>query len=107
MVSLSIFTVVLLALLAPQLEVMTARRKWLLPGACAVLSLSFISSGALHSGYDAGYGSGAVGRGGIRRYAHPGMADHKGQSNGSVTGGIALGVDFLKYEWLVLRRSLP
>jgi Peptidase family M28 len=53
MVSLTIFTVVLLALLAPQLEGMTARRKWLLPGACAVLSLSFISFGALHSGYDA------------------------------------------------------
>jgi len=53
MVSLSIFTVVLLALLAGQLEVMTARRKWLLPGACAVLSLSFIAFGALHSGYDA------------------------------------------------------
>jgi hypothetical protein len=53
MVSLTIFTVVLLALLAPQLEVMTAHRKWLLPGACAVLSLSFISFGALHSGYDA------------------------------------------------------
>jgi hypothetical protein len=53
MVSLCIFTVVLLALLAPQLEVMTARRKWLLPGACAVLSFSFISFGALHSGYDA------------------------------------------------------
>jgi hypothetical protein len=53
MVSLTVFTVVLLALLAPQLEVMTARRKWLLPGACAVLSLSFISFGALHSGYDA------------------------------------------------------
>jgi hypothetical protein len=53
MVSLSIFTVVLLALLAPQLEVMTAHRKWLLPGACTVLGLSFISFGALHSGYDA------------------------------------------------------
>jgi hypothetical protein len=53
MVSLSIFTVVLLALLAEQLEVMTARRKWLLPGACAVLSLSFMVFGALHSGYDA------------------------------------------------------
>jgi hypothetical protein len=53
MVSLCIFTVVLLALLAAQLEVMTARRKWLLPGACAALSLSFISFGALHSGYDA------------------------------------------------------
>ena len=53
MVSLSIFTVVLLALLAPQLEVLTAHRKWLLPGACAVLSLSFISLGAHHSGYDA------------------------------------------------------
>lgn len=53
MVSLTIFTVVLLALLAPQLEVMTAHRKWLLPGACTVLSLSFISFGAFHSGYDA------------------------------------------------------
>ena len=53
MVFLCIFTVVLLALLAPQLEVMTTHRKWLLPGACAVLSLSFISFGALHSGYDA------------------------------------------------------
>ena len=53
MVYLSIFTVVLLALLAPQLEVITAHRNWLLPGACAVLSLSFISFGALHSGYDA------------------------------------------------------
>jgi hypothetical protein len=53
MVSLSIFTVVLLALLAGQLEVMTARRKWLLPGVCAVLSLSFIAFGAFHSGYDA------------------------------------------------------
>jgi hypothetical protein len=53
MVSLTIFTVVLLALLAPQLEVMTAHRKWLLPGACAVLSLSFIAFGAHHSGYDA------------------------------------------------------
>ena len=53
MVSLCIFTVALLALLAPQLDVMTARRKWLLPGACAVLSLSFILFGALHSGYDA------------------------------------------------------
>jgi hypothetical protein len=53
MVSLTIFTVVLLALLAPQLEVMTAHRKWLLPGAPAVLSLGFISFGAFHSGYDA------------------------------------------------------
>ena len=53
MVFLCIFTVVLLALLAPQLEVMTTHRKWLLPGACAVLSLSFIAFGALHSGYDA------------------------------------------------------
>ena len=53
MFSLCIFTVVLFALSAPQLEVMTAHRKWLLPGACAVLSISFISFGALHSGYDA------------------------------------------------------
>jgi hypothetical protein len=52
MVYLTIFTVVLLALLAPQLEVMTARCKWILPGACAVLGLSFIAFSALHSGYD-------------------------------------------------------
>ena len=52
MVSLTLFTVVLLALLAPQLEVMTAHRKWLLPGACAVIGLSFIVFGTLHSGYD-------------------------------------------------------
>jgi hypothetical protein len=52
MVSLCIFTVVLLALLAPQVEVMTARRKWLLPGVCAVIGLSFIAFGALHSSYD-------------------------------------------------------
>jgi hypothetical protein len=53
MVSLCIFTVVVLALLAPQLEVMTAHYKWLLPGACAVLSIICISFGAFHSGYDA------------------------------------------------------
>jgi hypothetical protein len=53
MVTLCIFTVVLLALVAPQLEVMTAHHKWFLPGACAFLSLSFISLGAFHSGYDA------------------------------------------------------
>jgi hypothetical protein len=52
MVYLTIFTVVLLALLAAQLEVMTACHKWLLPGASAVLGLSFIAFGALHSGYD-------------------------------------------------------
>jgi hypothetical protein len=53
MVSLCIFTVVLFALLAPQLEMMTAHHKWLLPGACAALSLSLISFGARHSSYDA------------------------------------------------------
>ncbi len=52
MVYLSIFTVVSLALLAPQLEMMMAGRKWLLPGTCAVIGLTFIAFGALHSGYD-------------------------------------------------------
>jgi uncharacterized membrane protein len=52
MVSLCIFTVVWLALLAAQTEVMTARRKWLLAGACEYLGLGFIALGALHSGYD-------------------------------------------------------
>jgi hypothetical protein len=53
MIILVILTVVLLALLAPQLEVLTARSKWLLPGACALLASGFIVSGALSGGYDA------------------------------------------------------
>jgi hypothetical protein len=48
-----VLTVVSLALLAPQLEVMTAHRKWCLSGACAVVAVGFVSFGALGSGYDA------------------------------------------------------
>ncbi len=53
MLILVILTSVLLALLAPQLEVLTARSRWLLPGASALLTFSFILFGALRSGYDA------------------------------------------------------
>jgi hypothetical protein len=48
-----VLTIVLLALLAPQLEVLTTRSKWLVPGTCALLAFSFILFGALRSGYDA------------------------------------------------------
>jgi hypothetical protein len=47
-----ILTTVLLALLASQLEVLTARGRWLLPGASALLAFGFILFGALRSGYD-------------------------------------------------------
>jgi hypothetical protein len=50
---LAALTIVLLALLAPQLEVLTARSKWLVPGTCALFTFSFILFGALRSGYDA------------------------------------------------------
>jgi hypothetical protein len=53
MIILVILTIVLLALLAPQLDVLTAHGKWLLPGTCALLASGFILSGALRSGYDA------------------------------------------------------
>jgi len=53
MIILVILTMVLLALLAPQLDVLTAHGKWLLPGTCALLASGFILSGALRSGYDA------------------------------------------------------
>jgi hypothetical protein len=48
-----VLTIALLALLAPQLEVLTARSKWLVPGTCALLAFSFILFGAQRSGYDA------------------------------------------------------
>jgi hypothetical protein len=48
-----VLTIVLLALLAPQLEVLTTRSKWLVPGTCALLAFSLILFGALRSGYDA------------------------------------------------------
>ena len=53
MIILLILTIVLLALLAPQLDVLTARSRMLLPGACAFLAFGFILYGALRSGYDA------------------------------------------------------
>ena len=53
MLILVILTTVLLALLAPQLEVLAAHSRWLLPGASALLAFSFILFGALRSGYDA------------------------------------------------------
>jgi hypothetical protein len=53
MLILVILTTVLLALLGPQLEVLTVRSRWLLPGASALLAFSFILFGALRSGYDA------------------------------------------------------
>lgn len=55
MMALAILTVVGLALIAPQLEALTAQRKWLLPGASALLGIGFISFGALRSGYDANH----------------------------------------------------
>jgi hypothetical protein len=53
MIILVILTMVLLALLTPQLDVLTTHGKWLLPGTCALLASGFILSGALRSGYDA------------------------------------------------------
>jgi hypothetical protein len=52
MILLVILMIVLLALLAPQLDVLTARSKMLVPGACALLAFGFILYGALSSGYD-------------------------------------------------------
>src|ERR1700693_540386 len=47
-----ILTAILVALLAPQLEVMVARNKALLPGACALIACAFILLGVWRSGYD-------------------------------------------------------
>jgi hypothetical protein len=55
MLILLILTTVLLALLAPHLEVLTTCSRWLLPGASALLACSFILFGALRSGYDTEY----------------------------------------------------
>jgi hypothetical protein len=52
MINLAILTIVLLALLAPLLAVLTAGGKLLLPAACALLAAGFILFGALTSGYD-------------------------------------------------------
>lgn len=53
MIILVILTIVLLALLAPQLDVLTARSRMLLPVAYALLAFGFILYGAVRSGYDA------------------------------------------------------
>lgn len=47
-----ILTAILVLLLAPQLEVMVARNKALLPGACALVACAFILLGVWKSGYD-------------------------------------------------------
>jgi hypothetical protein len=47
-----ILTATLILLLAPQVEVMVASNKALLPGACAVVSFAFFLLGAWRSGYD-------------------------------------------------------
>ena len=52
LVLIGILTTILIALLAPQVEVTMAHSKWLLPRACAVIALGFILLGALRSGYD-------------------------------------------------------
>jgi hypothetical protein len=52
MIILAILTIVLLALVAPLLGVLTARGKCFLPGACALIGSCFILFGALTSGYD-------------------------------------------------------
>jgi uncharacterized membrane protein YwzB len=52
MIILVILTTVLLALLAPQLEVLTTRGGMVVPNACALLAFGFFLYGALSSGYD-------------------------------------------------------
>ena len=52
MIILVILMIVLLALLAPQIDVLTARSIMIVPGACALLAVGFIVYGALSSGYD-------------------------------------------------------
>jgi len=47
-----ILTAILVPLLAPQLEVMVARNKALLPAACALVACAFILLGVWKSGYD-------------------------------------------------------
>jgi hypothetical protein len=55
MIILVILMTVLLTLLAPQLEVLTARSRMLVPGVCALLAFGFILYGALSSGYNSKY----------------------------------------------------
>jgi hypothetical protein len=49
---LAIMVALLLGLLIPHLDLMTSRRKWLLPAAAAIVSLGFIVAGSLTSGFD-------------------------------------------------------
>jgi hypothetical protein len=55
MINLAVLTIVLLALLAPLLAVLTARGKLLLPGVCALLASGFILFGALTGKYDSNH----------------------------------------------------
>jgi hypothetical protein len=52
MIILVFLMIVLLALLAPQLDVLTAHGRMLVPGACALLAFGLILYGALSSSYD-------------------------------------------------------
>lgn len=53
MIVLGILVALLCALLAPQLEVMTVRKQWLLSGTSACLGIVLIAAGMSNSGYDA------------------------------------------------------
>ncbi len=50
-----LLTALTLTLLAPQLEVMTAHIKWLLPAACVLAAIGLTAFGAIGSGYDAAH----------------------------------------------------
>jgi len=52
MIVLGVLAALLCALLAPQLQVMTARKAWLLPSTCACLGFVLIAVGMAQSGYD-------------------------------------------------------
>jgi hypothetical protein len=52
LVIVGILTAILVALLAPQLEVMVSRNKALLPGVCAMVACAFVLLGVWRSGYD-------------------------------------------------------
>ena len=50
-----LLTALSLTLLAPQLEVVTAQTRWVLPGACALAAIGFTLFGMWRSGYDAAH----------------------------------------------------
>ena len=52
-VIIGVLTMVLFALLAPQLEVFSLHKRALFPGLCAVVALALLAFGASRSGYDA------------------------------------------------------